>query len=723
MALTAGFKLDREAEESIQTQARVRIRLGFPVLLLIALCLRFFGPEHTTEELWEIAAFFAAYSSYNVAALFFSRRRRPFSPRQIVIITAILDPLLLSAALSLLGDAGQLLICFYLFTILGFGFRLGARPMWLCQISSLAGFACVTWSVPLWWRHPLMTVANFILLFVVPIYATVLIKKLHDARAYAEHESQAKSQLLANVSHELRTPLTGITSSALLLRDETGDAHAQRRCDTILRLAKDLMGEIDNLLDAEKYAANALKIEASHFLLRDVMDQLRLTLAPTALAKGIAFSVSVDERIRSAVEGDAHYLLRVLMNIGGNAVKFTEQGKVEIALRLVEERADSYLLSFSCSDTGIGIPAPMHQKIFERFFQVSGGTTRKYGGTGLGMSIASEIVSLMGGKLSLQSEPGVGSTFSFEIRLARAHEVQRTITAPAVIVRGRRILVADDNGTILTLIREMLERDDHQVTTAGSGKAALDCLSRQTFDMALLDYNMGDIDGATVLQIHRFGKIAPAPCYILTADTTQASAGRLLECGAAGILHKPISGDALRAAVAQATSKGENKAAAWAQISGATTAENTVLTAHEPTPLPWLAGTTASINVSPASLGGAARDYIDDRAIAGIKEINAESAFLVEVLSAALADMEELCSALMLAIEQSDVLALHAHAHALKGVCLSVGAMRLAEMAGRLTSLTTPQLQRGGPEMKQDLEEMLTGSIDALRRILSATPA
>ncbi|MGI4936708.1 MAG: ATP-binding protein, partial [Janthinobacterium lividum] len=551
MALIPGIKLDKEAAESIRAQARLRIKLGFPVLLMIALGLCFFD-SHSTEEVWEISAFFVAYSSYNLGALVISRRQRPLTLRQIVVITAVLDPLLLSAALSLLGDGGQVLICFYLFTILGFGFRIGTTAMWICQASSLVGFTCVTWLVPIWWNNPLMTLANFILLFVVPTYATVLIKKLRDARAFAEHENQAKSQLLANVSHELRTPLTGITSSAMLLKDETRDLQVSRRCDTILRLAKDLMSEIDNLLDSEKYAANALKLEATHFQLRDVMEQLRLTLAPSTVGKGIGFSVSVDERIRSAVSGDAHYLLRVLMNIGGNAVKFTETGRVDINLALVEDHADAYLLRFTCTDTGIGIPAPMHQKVFDRFFQVSGGTTRKYGGTGLGMSIASEIVSLMGGKLTLQSEPGRGSVFSFEIRLLKAisHASRSVAVQPAEVVRGKHILVADDNSTILMLLKEMLERDDHRVTTATSGKGAVDCLSRTVFDLALLDYNMGDIDGATVLQIHRFGKIEPAPCYILTADTTLATARRLKECGALGVLHKPISSDTLRAAIA-----------------------------------------------------------------------------------------------------------------------------------------------------------------------------
>ncbi|MDB5838562.1 MAG: response regulator, partial [Herminiimonas sp.] len=675
-------------------QARIRMKLGFPVLLFVVLALWYWGSVSTRIGQREIAFFSVLYSLYNFAAYFFSMRMRPFSQRQLVLATAILDPLLLSCALCLLDEAGALLICFYLFTILGFGFRIGPKPMWLCQATSLLGFICVTAIAPLWWNHPVMTISNFILLLVVPMYATVLIKKLRDALASAEHESQAKSQLLANVSHELRTPLTGILSSAQLMKEEARDMAVTRRSDTILRLAKDLMSEIDNLLDSEKYAANALKIDSVGFHLRDVVEHLRITLSPTAVAKGIALSIYMDERIRQAVEGDAHYLTRVLMNIGGNAVKFTEQGKVDISLIMLSDDREAYTLRFSCQDTGIGIPVQMHQKIFDRFFQVSGGTTRKYGGTGLGMSIASEIVSLMGGKLRLESEPGKGSLFSFDVRLpkVRDHSAESAPAKDIPRVHGKNILVADDNNTILLLIKELLERDQHVVTTARSGKAAVDLLSTMSFDLVILDYNMGDIDGATVLQLYRFGKVKPAPTYILTADTTVATAEKLKECGAEGILHKPISSEVMRAAIAN------------------------VFPASAAVPRP------ASHDIRHRT-ASRSRDYIDGQAIEDLKEINAEASFLSQVLSTAVSDIEYSCRLLLIAIDHGELKDVREHAHALKGVCLSVGAMRLADLASKLMAMSPEVLRRDKAQSKKEFAAISAGSVAALRSILLSAPA
>jgi two-component system sensor histidine kinase RpfC len=555
--------------------------------------------------------------------------------------------------------------------------------MWVCVAASLLGFGGIAMLSPVWIKMPLEALANLILLMIVPIYAAVLIRKLRNARARAEHESQVKSQLLANVSHELRTPLAGIVSSAQLLKEETKDALVVKRVDTMLRLSKDLMSEINNLLDSAKYEARALKIDSARFHLREVMEQVKAALAPTAAVKGIAFSMVIDERIRAQVEGDPHYLSRVLMNIGGNAVKFTEQGKVEISLKMIKEEADAYQLRFICKDTGIGIPQHLHQKIFEPFFQASTGTTRKYGGTGLGMSIAREIVAMMGGELSLESEPGRGSLFCFDLRMPKvpAPPQPAPAGAPLAIPRDKRILVADDHSTNLMLLREMLERDGHIVTAAQSGKAALETLSRQSFDLVFLDFNMGDIDGAAALQIYRFGKTHPAPVYIFTADTTAATARRLQECGAVGVLHKPISIDGLRRAIAN------------------------------------VATTDAKVD-EPAHPELVVSDYIDDEAINELKKITDEPDFLVDILSTAVADIDRACKRLLCALDQNDMREIRLQAHALNGICMNVGAMRLSAVASKLARISQDELRRCKAQSKNELAMLSTASLAALRSIL-----
>ena len=211
----------------------------------------------------------------------------------------------------------------------------------------------------------------------VPYYAKSLIIGLQRACARAESESRAKTQLLANVSHELRTPLTGIVSCAQLIRKENDDPRVNRRSDTILALSRELMTQINDLLDSAKVGADALQLERAPFRIADLGEQLRRTLAATALTKGVLLHVSIDERIASHLLGDAFHLGRVLLNLGGNALKFTEHGEVLIRMSLLEETPAACHVRFSCRDTGIGIAPELHQKIFEPFFQASAGTTRK----------------------------------------------------------------------------------------------------------------------------------------------------------------------------------------------------------------------------------------------------------------------------------------------------------------------------------------------------------
>jgi two-component system sensor histidine kinase RpfC len=552
MAITGKIQGGQEFAYNIRMQAWLRVVLGCPVTILIWLALRHLGDVPFADGMRDLIAICSTYTAYALVTLYLAFRPWPLTLRQLVLMTAILDPLWLSGFLALLGEEGQLFICFYLFTILGFGLRVGTRPMWICVGSTLLGYGMAIWMSSAWRERPLIALSNVLLLIILPMYATLLVEKLRAARARAEQESRAKTQLLANVSHELRTPLTGIVSSAQLVRDAAAEVSMVSLAETILRLSGNLMVEIDNLLDSAKYEAGALNIDKACFHLGEVMEQVRVTLAPTAIAKGITLSVTMDESIHEMVEGNPHYLCRVMMNIGGNAVKFTDRGRVEINLSLIDETQQSYLLRFSCKDTGIGIAPELHQKIFEPFYQVSTGTSRKYGGTGLGMSIARDVVAMMGGQLSLQSEPGKGSLFCFELRMSKIHLAAPTgaAVAPPTVVYGKRILIADDHRTNLMLLKEILERDRHMVRTAESGEEAVSLLSSESFDVIFLDVNLGDIDGATVMRIYRFGGKDPVPVYFFTADATAATAERLQKYGAVGVLTKPITREGLRWAIA-----------------------------------------------------------------------------------------------------------------------------------------------------------------------------
>lgn len=677
---------DVDLFESIRTQAKLRMKLGFPVCILMALCLWQWVPSLPSIGAIHVISLFALYILYNLGILYVTHpaSRHQLNARHIAIFTAVMDPLLLSAALPLMGQMGQVFACFYLFIVLGFGFRVGPGAMAICQTAAVVGFGLVTLISPVWRATPGTALSVLFFLLVIPLYARSLVR-LRMACDRAESESRAKTRLLADISHELRTPLTGIVSSAQLMREENEDHHVRKRADTILALSRELMAQINDLLDSAKYGAGALQLEKAPFRMRDIAQQLRMTLAPIALAKGIKLQVSTDERIPVQLLGDAHRLGRVMLNLGANAVKFTDQGEVVIRITLLDENDHACRLLLNCRDTGIGIAPELHHKIFEPFFQASAGTTRKYGGTGLGMSIARDIVTRMGGVMRVQSTPGNGSLFEFDLwldKLQASAPVQRA-DGMGVILRDKRILLADDNATNLLLTRELLEHDGHRVMTAVDGRTAIDLLSTSSIDLAFLDFNMGDIDGATVLQIYRFGKLNPAPVYILTADVTAATARRLMDSGATGVLHKPVDIDTLRQAIRYLFAAALPPSQGW--------------------PKPGASG------------------CIDEFAIAGLKELSNDGGFLGRVLNTAVADIETLCTILIDAVRKRDLAVVRDRAHALKGISTSVGAVQLCAIATRLMLLGHAELRRDSLVLAGDIAAASAQSIVALRNIVQAS--
>ena len=683
-----------DAEEAVRAQARVRALLGIPVVLggLLALL-------YGKVPLGLVGPVALVQFGYIGVMLLLAGRLRQFSAKKIALVTAILDPLFLSAWLPMAGEVGGLFIGFYLFTILGYGFRTGPRLMLVCQIASIIGFSNVMLFETYWRQHQMIWFSFILTLILVPLYATVLIKKLHEARAHAERESQAKSELLAKVSHELRTPLSGIVASAQLLSAETEDSRVIARAETIMGLSKDLLREINDLLDQAKYEARALVLESTLFELRDQTERLRQVLEPAAVKKNLAFVIDVDPRIEDRIQGDSHYLTKVLMNLAGNAVKFTNAGKVEIAIRLLDEKQDQYRIRFSVQDTGIGIPKDLHGRIFEPFFQANSGTARKYGGTGLGMTISKEIVNVMGGQIQVDSSPGAGSHFHFDLDFRRVKARQKIGGTSAVAaVYGKRILVVDDNATILTLIKEMLLRDHHEVTTAHSGAEALEVLNAREFDVIFLDFNMGDVDGAKVLQLYRFGRLQAAPVFFLTADATAATAAKLRGIGAAGVLYKPITVDGLRQAIAQVCSVGPDQAARFE--GGPTKA-----TPHPAPP-------------SQPPLATIPTQYIDHNVLVGLGSMSERPEFLTDVLASAIIDIERNSQALMQAIAALDSERVRDTAHALKGVCASIGATRLETIANRLMRATAEELIHSGSRLKVDVVETSRQSVASLRNAL-----